>query len=51
MEEALANAFEPDGRRGDRASTLEGLNSDMHAEAAYRAHLVTVMAKRAVAPP
>ena len=26
----------------------EGLTSDIHAEADYRAHLVTVMAKRAV---
>jgi carbon-monoxide dehydrogenase medium subunit len=26
-----------------------GLNSDIHASAEYRAHLVTVMAKRAVA--
>ena len=26
-----------------------GLNSDIHAKADYRAHLVTVMAKRAVA--
>ena len=27
----------------------EGLNSDIHADAQYRAHLVTVMAKKAVA--
>ena len=27
----------------------EGLNSDMHADPEYRAHLVTVMAQRAVA--
>ena len=26
-----------------------GLNSDIHAEAAFRAHLITVMAKRAIA--
>jgi len=26
----------------------DGLNSDLHASAEYRAHLVTVMAKRAV---
>jgi carbon-monoxide dehydrogenase medium subunit len=26
-----------------------GLNSDMHGSAAYRAHLISVMAKRAVA--
>jgi len=27
----------------------DGLNSDIHGSAEYRAHLVTVMAKRAVA--
>ncbi|MBV9220274.1 MAG: carbon monoxide dehydrogenase, partial [Methylobacteriaceae bacterium] len=27
----------------------DGLNSDIHADAAYRAHLIGVMAKRAVA--
>jgi carbon-monoxide dehydrogenase medium subunit len=27
----------------------KGLNSDIHASAEYRAHLITVMAKRAVA--
>jgi carbon-monoxide dehydrogenase medium subunit len=27
----------------------DGFNSDIHASAEYRAHLVTVMAKRAVA--
>jgi carbon-monoxide dehydrogenase medium subunit len=27
----------------------EGLNADIHGSAEYRAHLVTVMAKRAVA--
>jgi carbon-monoxide dehydrogenase medium subunit len=26
----------------------KGLNSDLHASAEYRAHLITVMAKRAV---
>jgi carbon-monoxide dehydrogenase medium subunit len=26
----------------------DGLNSDIHASAEYRAHLITVMAKRAV---
>ena len=33
-------------RRGERQP--DGLNSDIHASAEYRAHLVTVMAKRAV---
>ena len=47
MEEALGNRFDP---VSIAAITIdaEGLNADMHAEAAYRAHLVTVMAKRAV---
>ncbi len=31
------------------APAANGLNSDMHASAEYRAHLVTVMAKRAIA--
>ena len=31
------------------AAPAEGLNSDIHADAAYRAHLIGVMAKRAVA--
>jgi len=31
------------------APAADGLNSDMHASAEYRAHLVTVMAKRAIA--
>jgi carbon-monoxide dehydrogenase medium subunit len=47
MEAALAKSF--------KASSLDGvavkaksLNTDMHASADYRAHLITVMAKRAV---
>jgi len=48
MEEALAKRFEPSAIAAIRIDA-GGLNSDMHAEAAYRAHLVTVMAKRAVA--
>jgi aerobic carbon-monoxide dehydrogenase medium subunit len=48
MEEALAKRFEPTAIAAIRIDA-EGLNSDMHAEAAYRAHLVTIMAKRAVA--
>ena len=48
MEKALAKRFEPASIAAIRIDA-DGLNSDMHAEAAYRAHLVTVMAKRAVA--
>jgi carbon-monoxide dehydrogenase medium subunit len=48
MEEALAKRFDAAAIAAIRIDA-EGLNSDMHAEAAYRAHLVTVMAKRAVA--
>ncbi|HLY04901.1 MAG TPA: xanthine dehydrogenase family protein subunit M [Rhizomicrobium sp.] len=48
MEEALRRNFEPVSVGG--ISVAEGdLNSDLHASAEYRAHLVTVMAKRAVA--
>jgi carbon-monoxide dehydrogenase medium subunit len=48
MEEALESRFDPTAIAAIRIDA-NGLNSDMHAEAAYRAHLVTVMAKRAVA--
>ena len=48
MEEALARRFDPTAIAAIRIDA-DGLNSDMHAEAAYRAHLVTIMAKRAVA--
>jgi carbon-monoxide dehydrogenase medium subunit len=48
FEAALSKQFEPDGIDGIHIDA-DGLNSDMHAEASYRAHLVTVMAKRAVA--
>ena len=47
MEEALGARFDPDAIAAIRIDA-DGLNSDMHAEASYRAHLVTVMAKRAV---
>ena len=47
MEEALAGRFDPGAIAAIRIDA-DGLNSDMHAEATYRAHLVTVMAKRAV---
>ena len=48
MESALGGDFSPDAISGVSVSA-EGLNSDIHASADYRAHLITVMAKRAVA--
>ena len=48
MEDALTQRFVPDAIAGIRIPA-EDLNSDLHASAEYRAHLVTVMAKRAVA--
>jgi carbon-monoxide dehydrogenase medium subunit len=47
MEAALAKSFSPDAIAGIAVSA-DGLNSDIHASAEYRAHLVAVMAKRAV---
>jgi carbon-monoxide dehydrogenase medium subunit len=48
MEAALAKSFTPDAIK-DIAIPDDGLNSDIHASAEYRAHLVNVMARRAVA--
>lgn len=48
MEAALTKSFTPDSVAGIKVSA-DGLNADLHATAEYRAHLVTVMAKRAVA--
>ncbi len=48
MEKALAANFSADAVAGIKVSA-DGLNTDIHASADYRAHLVTVMAKRAVA--
>ncbi|MFT3808728.1 MAG: xanthine dehydrogenase family protein subunit M [Micropepsaceae bacterium] len=48
MEAALSKSFTPDAVAGINVSA-DGLNADLHATAEYRAHLVTVMAKRAVA--
>jgi aerobic carbon-monoxide dehydrogenase medium subunit len=48
MEAALTKSFTADAAAGVKQSA-SGLNSDIHASAEYRAHLVTVMAKRAVA--
>ncbi len=47
MERALSTRFEPDAISDVKFSS-DGLNSDLHASAEYRAHLITVMAKRAV---
>jgi len=47
MEKALASKFSSDAVAGIKVSA-DGLNSDIHASSEYRAHLVTVMAKRAV---
>ena len=48
MEAALAGSFSADAI-GDVAVPDDGLNEDIHASAEYRAHLVGVMAVRAVA--
>jgi carbon-monoxide dehydrogenase medium subunit len=48
MEKALGSKFAPESVANVKVQD-KGLNSDIHASAEYRAHLVTVMAKRAVA--
>jgi len=48
LETALAGNFSAAALDGVSVSA-DGLNSDIHASAEYRAHLVTVIAKRAVA--
>ncbi len=48
MESALAGNFSAAAIEGISVSA-DGLNSDIHGSAAYRAHLVGVMARRAVA--
>ena len=48
METALSADFSADAVAGISVSDAD-LNADIHASAEYRAHLVTVMAKRAVA--
>jgi len=48
MEDALEKSFLPDAIR-DIAVGPQGLNADIHATPEYRAHLVCVMAQRAVA--
>ena len=47
-EEALAKRFCREVARGARPRRQDGLNSDIHADAEYRAHLIGVMARRAV---
>jgi carbon-monoxide dehydrogenase medium subunit len=47
MEKALAAKFAPESV-ANIAVPEKGLNSDLHAKADYRAHLITVMARRAV---
>lgn len=48
MEAALSADFHPEAIE-EMALPAEGLNADIHGSAEYRSHLVTVMAKRAVA--
>lgn len=48
IEDALAKSFTPVAAKGVKVDT-EGLNNDLHGSAEYRAHLIGVMASRAVA--
>jgi carbon-monoxide dehydrogenase medium subunit len=48
MEAALTQNWSPDAIKGI-VTPADGLNSDIHASAEYRAHLIGVMARRAVA--
>jgi carbon-monoxide dehydrogenase medium subunit len=47
MEKALATKFDPEAIRTIKVDPL-GLISDIHAAADYRAHLIGVLARRAV---
>ena len=47
MEKALAQKFAPESVAGIKVKA-DGLNNDLHASPEYRAHLITVMCKRAV---
>jgi len=47
FEEALSSDFSPAALDGN-VQPADGLNSDIHASAEYRAHLIAVLAKRAV---
>ena len=48
VEAALGKSFTADAARGAKVDA-KGLNSDLHGSPAYRAHLIPVMAARAVA--
>lgn len=48
LEQALEADFSPDAARAVQVAP-DGLSSDLHASAAYRAHLIPVLAGRAVA--
>ncbi len=48
IEDALAKSFTPEAAKAVKVSA-EGLNSDLHGSAAYRAAMIGVMASRAVA--
>ncbi len=47
FEDALAGGLDPESLKGIEVSS-DGMNSDIHASAEYRAHLVNVMARRAI---
>jgi carbon-monoxide dehydrogenase medium subunit len=48
IEAALAKSFTPEAAKAVKMPT-DGINSDMHGSAAYRAAMISVMASRAVA--
>jgi carbon-monoxide dehydrogenase medium subunit len=48
FEEALKKRFSPKSLEG-LTVPADGLNSDIHGSAEYRAHLIGVLARRAVA--
>lgn len=48
MEQALSGNFSPDAIASIKISA-DGLNGDIHASPEYRAHLIGVIARRAVA--
>jgi carbon-monoxide dehydrogenase medium subunit len=48
MEKALGKTFSPDAVKGIKVPA-GNLNTDIHASAEYRSHLITVMAQRAIA--
>ncbi len=47
LEEALSKSWSAEAARAVRVSA-DGMNSDLHGSAAYRAHLISVLAARAV---